>query len=192
MLAKFRDKILFKLCDLTDFIFIQIFFKFVLLLRGTKVPFSAKISKFLINWPHQLSIGQNCVFENNLVFKYDSIWRKGPNIIIGDNVFIGRNTEFNISERISIGHDCLIASNCVFIDHDHGFSDKNNPIRLQGSKVSPITIEDNVWIGTSCIILKGVTIGSGSIIGAGSVVTKNVPPHEIWCGSSASRKRKRV
>ena len=192
MLTKFRDKILFKLWDLADIISIQIFFKIILILRGTKVPFSAKISFFQINWPHQLSIGQNCTFENNLVFKYDSIWRKGPNIIIGDNVFIGRNTEFNISERISIGNDCLIASNCKFIDHDHGFSHVNKPIRIQEPKISPIIIEDNVWIGTSCIILKGVTIGSGSIIGAGSLVNRNVPPNEIWCGSPASQKKKRV
>ena len=192
MLTKFRDKILFKLWDLADIISIQILFKLILILRGAKVPFSAKISIFKINWPHQLSIGQNCIFENNLVFKYDSIWRKGSNIIIGDNVFIGHNTEFNISERISIGNDCLIASNCKFIDHDHGFSDVNKPIRLQEPKLSPIIIEDNVWIGTSCIILKGVTIGSGSIIGAGSVVNRNVPPNEIWCGSPASQKKKRV
>ena len=192
MLTKLRDKIFFKLSDLVDFIFVQLFFKSLLILRGTRVPFSAKISKFLINWPHQLSIGRNCVFEHNLVFKYDSIWRKGPNIIIGDNVFIGCNTEFNISERISIGDNCLIASNCKFIDHNHGFSDLNKPIRLQSPKISPIIIEDNVWIGTSCIILKGVTIGSGSIIGASSVVTKNVPSNEIWCGSPASQKKKRI
>ena len=192
MLTKFRDKILFKLWDLTDIISIQIFFKTILRLRGAKVPLSAKISIFQINWPHQLLIGQNCFFENNLVFKYDSIWRKGPNIIIGDNVFIGHNTEFNISERISIGNDCLIASNCKFIDHDHGFSLVNKPIRLQKPKISPIIIEDNVWIGTSCIILKGVTIGSGSIIGAGSVVNRNIPPNEIWCGSPAYQKKKRV
>ena len=192
MLTRFRDKILFKLWNLADIISIQIFFKLILILRGAKVPFSAKISIFKINWPHQLSIGQNCVFENNLAFKYDSIWRKGSNIIIGDNVFIGHNTEFNISERISIGNDCLIASNCKFIDHDHGFSVVNKPVRLQEPKISPIIIEDNVWIGTSCIILKGVTIGSGSIIGAGSLVNRNVPPNEIWCGSPASQKKKRV
>ena len=192
MLTRFRDKILFKLWDLADIISIQIFFKLILILRGVNVPFSANISKFSINWPHQLSIGQNCAFENNLVFKYDSIWRKGPNIIIGDNVFIGHNTEFNISERISIGNNCLIASNCKFIDHDHGFSDVNKPIRLQEPKISPIIIENNVWIGTSCIILKGVTIGSGSIIGAGSLVNRNVPPNEIWCGSPAFQKKKRV
>lgn len=192
MLTKLKDKIFFKLSCLLDFIFVQLFTKFYLILRGTKISFSAQISKFHINWPHQLSVGQNCVFEHNLVFKYDSIWRKGPNIIIGDNVFIGCNTEFNISNRISIGENCLIASNCKFIDHDHGFDNLSKPIRLQEPKISPIIIEKNVWIGTNCIILKGVTIGSGSIIGAGSVVTKNVPPNEIWFGSPASQKKKRI
>lgn len=192
MLTKLRDKVIFKLSYLIDFIFIQLFFKFFLLLRGTQVPFSAKISKFLINWPHQLSIGRNCVFEPNLIFKYDSTWRNGPNIIIGENCFIGNSSEFNISERISVGDNCLIASNCKFIDHNHGFSDLNITIRLQEPKISPILIEENVWIGTSCIILKGVTIGSGSVIGAGSVVTKNVPPNEVWCGTPAKFQKKRL
>jgi len=192
VLRKLRDKTFFKFSNLVDIVFVQLFFKILLLLRGANVSLSANISRFSINWPHQISIGQNCIFENNLAFKYDSTWRKGPNIIIGDNVFIGHNTEFNISDRISIGDDCLIASNCKFIDHDHGFSVVNKPIRLQEPKLSPIIIEDNVWIGTSCIILKGVTIGSGSIIGAGSVVNRNVPPNEIWCGSPASQKKKRV
>jgi len=59
MLKKLRDKIFFKFSDLIDFIIIQLFFKYFLLLRGTKVPFSAKISKFSSKWPHQLSIGRN-------------------------------------------------------------------------------------------------------------------------------------
>jgi len=192
MLRKLRDKIIFKFYDLVDFVFIQLFFRGLLLLRGTQVPFSSKISKFSINWPHQLSVGRNCLFENDLIFKYDSIWQNGPNITIGDNCFIGNNTEFNISERISIGDNCLIASYCKFIDHDHGFSEINKLIRLQEPKMTPIIIEDNVWIGTNCIILKGVTIGSGSIIGAGSVVTKNVSPNEVWCGSPAKFQKKRI
>ena len=192
MLNKIRDKAFFKLSYFIDFFYVQILFKLYLRMRGASICSPTNISKFSINWPHQLSIGQKCVLEPNLIFKYDSTWRNGPNIIIGDNCFIGNSTEFNISERISIGNNCLIASNCKFIDHDHGFSEINKLIRLQDPKITPIIIEDNVWIGTSCIILKGVSIGSGSVIGAGSVVTKNVPPNEVWCGSPAKFLRKRL
>ena len=192
MLKTIRDKAFFKLSYFIDFFYVQILFKLYLRMRGASICSPTNISKFQINWPHQLSIGHNCVFEQNLIFKYDSTWRNGPNIIIGDNCFIGNSTEFNISERISIGNNCLIASNCKFIDHDHGFSEINKLIRLQDPKITPIIIEDNVWIGTSCIILKGVSIGSGSVIGAGSVVTKNVPPNEVWCGTPAKFLRKRL
>ena len=192
MLKTIRDKAFFKLSYFVDFFYVQILFKFYLRMRGASICSPTNISKFSINWPHQLSIGQKCVLEPNLIFKYDSTWRNGPNIIIGDNCFIGNSTEFNISERISIGNNCLIASNCKFIDHDHGFSEINKLIRLQEPKITLIIIEDNVWIGTNCIILKGVTIGTGSVIGSGSVVTKNVPPNEVWCGSPAKFLRKRL
>ena len=192
MLNKIRDKAFFKLSYFGDLFYVQILFKFYLRMRGASICSPTNISKFSINWPHQLSIGQKCVLEPNLIFKYDSTWRNGPNIIIGENCFIGNSTEFNISERISVGNNCLIASNCKFIDHNHGFSDLNKPIRLQEPKISPILIEDNVWIGTNCIILKGVTIGTGSVIGAGSVVTINVPPNEVWCGSPAKFLKNRL
>lgn len=61
---------------------------------------------------------------------------------------------------------------------------------LKYRKIAPVTIEDDVFIGAKCIILKGVTIGKGSIIAAGSVVTKSIPPFEIWGGNPAKIIRK--
>ena len=58
------------------------------------------------------------------------------------------------------------------------------------AKTSPITISDNVFIGTSCIICKGVSIGENAVIGAGSIVTKNIPANEIWAGNPAKFIRK--
>ena len=185
MLKRIRDKLIFRSNNYFDLIFLQLYRRINYYLRGTKINLSTRIPKLTINWPHQLSIGENCTLEDHLIFKYDSIWKKGPNIIIGNNVFIGNNTEFNISKNIIIGNDCLIASNCKFIDHNHGFSDLNSPIRLQELAVNSIVINGNVWIGTNCVILKGVSIGTGSIIGAGSVVNKNIPPNEIWAGIPA-------
>ena len=99
---------------------------------------STIIPKITVNWPHQLQIGERCILEEDLFFKFDGIWQKGPNIIIGNDVFIGKACEFNITKRIIIGNDTLIASGCKFIDHNHGYSEgdvntANNPFLPQKS-----------------------------------------------------------
>ena len=187
----FRDKLFFRVNDFFDLFFLQLIRRTFMLAQGAKINSSTRIPKLSINWPHQLSIGDNCTLEDHLIFKYDSVWKKGPNIHIGNNVFIGNNTEFNISSKILIADDCLIASNCTFIDHNHGLSESKVPIRLQQTKSRPITIDENVWIGANSTILIGVSIGKGAVIGAGSVVTKNIPPNEIWAGVPAKLIRKR-
>jgi acetyltransferase-like isoleucine patch superfamily enzyme len=107
-------------------------------------------------------------------------------MVFGDRVFIGRGTEFNIRDRLQVGDDCLIASGCTFIDGDHGRV-PGVPMNAQAPVTAPIVLERNVWIGAQCVILKGVTIGEGSVVGAGSVVTKSVPPGETWAGVPAKR-----
>ena len=165
-------KILFRLKDYFDISITQSLRRIYYFCFGAKFGESTRIPLLHINWPHQLSIGDNCTLEDNLIFKYDSICENGPNILVGDNVFIGNSTEFNICDKISVGNDTLIASNCRFIDHDHGLNVINIITRLQEPTVLPISIENNVWIGTNCTILKGVSIGKGSVIAAGSVVIK--------------------
>lgn len=106
----------------------------------------------------------------------------GAQIIIGDNVGISGST-ISSSQCIKIGNNVLIGSGCIICDSDaHPIksSDRNNHTK---TKSLPITIEDNVFIGARCIILKGVTIGRGSVIGAGSVVTRNIPPQCIAAGN---------
>jgi acetyltransferase-like isoleucine patch superfamily enzyme len=152
---------------------------------GSRICWSSKIPNLTINWPNQLLIGKHCTMENGIVFKYDSICKPGPNIIIGNNVFIGNKCEFNITKRITIGNNCLIASGCKFIDHDHGIYDTERNIDEQNLISNDIKIKENVWIGSNCVILKGVCIGQGSVVGAGSVVTKSIPENQIWGGAPA-------
>ena len=86
------------------------------------------------------------------------------------------------AEKISIGHSCMIAHGAYISDADwHDIYDRAEPV----GKTKPIIIEDNVWIGDSAIICKGVKIGRNSIIGAGSVVTKNVPQNCVYAGNPA-------
>ena len=110
----------------------------------------------------------------------------------GSAITIGEKTRIHGSclhayASIEIGRMCLIAANCQLIDcggHDLSFSDIDNRINTRGEN-HPIVIEESVWIGANSIILPGVKIGRGSVIGAGSVVTGEIPPLVVAAGNPA-------
>lgn len=156
--------------------------------QGMQIGSGVSLQNIQVTWPHQVHIGNNCELESGIFFKFDGIWQQGPSICIGDRTFLGKYVEFNIRQKITIGHDCLIASGCKFIDHDHGFSRRDIPMNIQndGAEMS-IILENDVWLGVNVVILKGVTIGKGAIIGAGSIVSKSVPSYEIWAGIPARK-----
>ncbi len=145
---------------------------------------------FHASWPQCVSIGSECIFEHNVVFKVDARWSLEKRIAVGDKVFLGSGVEFNISHHIRIGDRCLIASGCKFVDHDHGF-ELAGPIGPQKGKVGTIEIRDDVWLGVNVVVLRGVIIGNGSVVGAGAVVTRSIPPNEIWAGVPAKFVRTR-
>jgi acetyltransferase-like isoleucine patch superfamily enzyme len=107
------------------------------------------------------------------------------NISIGANVAINDFCYFTGEGGITIGDYCLIAPGVSVISRDHGFSEKNVPYVKQKQTLGPVVIGNNVWLGKNCIILKGVTIGDNSIIAAGAIVTKSVPPDCIYGGNPA-------
>jgi acetyltransferase-like isoleucine patch superfamily enzyme len=148
--------------------------------RGTFLP------HIYISWPNQVVIGANCRLEHNIHFKFDGIWRDGKSIVIGNNVFLGSDTEFNITQGIRVGDNALIASGCRFIDHDHGIN-PGELMRIQPANEKSINIGTDVWLGCNVVILKGVEVGAGAIVAAGAVVTKSVPPYEIWAGVPAKK-----
>ncbi len=154
--------------------------------QGATFGTGVALSSLYITWPHQVSIGNKCLIEPDVIFKYDGIWSPGPSILISDQVFIGRGCEFNIRRSLSIGKNSLIASGCRFIDHDHGMI-KSQLIGGQEGAEAAITIEEDVWLGVNVVVLKGVRIESGAVIAAGAVVTKSVPAYEIWGGVPARR-----
>lgn len=100
-------------------------------------------------------------------------------VIIGAGSSIGDRTEIHCCERVTIGNNVLVSWDVVFLENNY-HTTMDRSIRS-----APITIEDNVWIGCRSIIIGGVTIGRGSIIGAGSVVTRDVPPGHLAVGNPA-------
>lgn len=101
-------------------------------------------------------------------------------IIIGKHVFFNHNCSLTAKEAITIGDNAVIANNVVIIDHDHQFGSTGV---TNGYTIAPVCIKKNVWIGANSVILKGVTIGEGAVIAAGSVVNKSVPAQELWGGA---------
>lgn len=143
-------------------------------------------------WPQQVRIGEDSLIQDGTIFDYcHGNWSIGPSILIGTNVYIGRGTDFNCRRSIRIGNDCLIAAGCRFVDHDHGIA-LDVPIRLQCGPEAPIELEDGVWLGANVVVLKGVRIGQGAVVAAGAIVTKSIPPLEIWAGVPARRIARRA
>ena len=91
------------------------------------------------------------------------------------------------AERIIIGNNVAVGANTIITDTDfHPLDFKQRPLKSSEGKTASVVIEDDVFIGVNCMILKGVTIGQGSVVGAGSVVTNGVPPYAIVAGNPAT------
>lgn len=168
------------LCSL---IYTKIFFKNARLIR---LPFDIRNSKF-IKIGRGFTTGFGCRIE---AFPFEDSMEKIC-IVIGNDVQLNDYVHIGAVGDIHIGNNVLIASKVYISDHNHGGYDKNKsdsplipPINRK-QIVKPVRIEDNVWIGESVCILPGTSIGFGSVIGAMSVVTKNIPPYSIAVGSPA-------
>jgi galactoside O-acetyltransferase len=106
-------------------------------------------------------------------------------IEIGDRTYVGSYTWVVANEVVHVGADVLIAPFCYLQDTDHGFADPAVVIAEQASVSAPIVIEDDVWLGAHVIVTRGVRIGRGAVVGAGSVVTRDVAPFTIVAGAPA-------
>jgi maltose O-acetyltransferase len=108
----------------------------------------------------------------------------GNEIEIGDRSGIGTNSW--LMGPIKLGEDVMMGPEVMIIAVNHNYSDMSRPMRMQGSRAdSPVILGDDVWIGSRAIILPGRRIGNGAIVGAGSVVTRDVPPYSVVAGNPA-------
>lgn len=151
------------------------------------------IGRIVISGRGKLSFGKQVMINSDIYINpvgmtNQTMFYIGPNgvVEIGNNVGI-TNSLFFANEKIIIKDDVLIGGGCQLLDNDFHSTDYKD--RLKGGKINvkskPIIINESAFIGTSSIILKGVTIGARSIIAAGSVVTKSIPSDEIWGGNPA-------
>ena len=104
-------------------------------------------------------------------------------VIIGDHTRIGLHN--TIIGPVTIGSHVNLAQGITVTALNHIFEDSDKRIDEQGVSTTPVTIEDDIWIGANAVILPGVTIGNHSVVAAGAVVTKNVPPHSLVAGVPA-------
>jgi acetyltransferase-like isoleucine patch superfamily enzyme len=110
-------------------------------------------------------------------------------LILGKNSHIGPfSVLFTGTYGITIGECVMIAPHCVFAEGSHEYRNLDAPMLWSGNfSNGPIILEDDVWIGANCTILHNVTIGKGSVIGANSLVNKNVEPYSIMAGVPARK-----
>ena len=104
-------------------------------------------------------------------------------VIIGDHTRIGLHN--TIIGPVTIGHHVNLAQGITVTALNHNFDDPKKRIDEQGVSTKPVVIEDDIWIGANAVILPGVTIGHHTVVAAGAVVTKDVPPHSLVAGVPA-------
>ena len=140
---------------------------------GTGCEFIAPRS---IRFNGRISIGSGSFFAAD-----------GGRIVVGDSTAFNKNVHINASVggKILIGNSCLLGPKVVMRTANHAYADPVKLIRKQGHVLADILVEDDVWIGANAVILGGVRIGRGAIIGAGAVVTKDVPEMAIAVGVPA-------
>jgi acetyltransferase-like isoleucine patch superfamily enzyme len=130
----------------------------------------------------RLEVGEHTLFE-------PGVWITVPapgRIRIGSGTFLNLGVMVAAQELVEIGDHCMFANGCFVSDANHRFDDLARPITWQGfTSKGPTRVGDNVWCGANVVIASGVAIGQRCVIGANSVVTRDLPPFSIAAGSPA-------
>jgi acetyltransferase-like isoleucine patch superfamily enzyme len=106
-------------------------------------------------------------------------------VSIGAKTVIGQDCTISAFQHVSIGRECIIADRVMLIDFDHGVTEVERPIRLQGIYKRDVDVAHNVWIGYGACILRGVSVGENAVIGTSAVLTQSVPANAVVAGVPA-------
>lgn len=150
-------------------------FQFTYLQKGKGSVIYRNVRKDLVPF-NRFSLGQKSVVES-----FSTLNNMVGDITIGDYTRIGLSN--TVIGPVTIGHHTNIAQNVTISGLNHIFHDITKTIAEQGVSTSPILIGDDVWIGANAVILAGVEIGKHSVIAAGSIVTRSVPPYSVCAGN---------
>lgn len=137
-----------------------------------------------------LVVGDDVTIDGKCSFSFAARFSDAPTLRIGDRTGIGHACSFTVAKSIEIGHDCRIAGGVWMFDspgHPSDPAQRRAGAPPDSESVKPIRICDNVWIGGQSIIFPGVTIGTGTIVAAGSVVVADVPEFVVVAGNPARR-----
>lgn len=154
----------------------------VLRARGARVGAKSVVGlRCRVLRPWALSLGERCTLEDDV---YCKIVDDSARVAIGGHVFVGRGAQFDVQRSISVGDHTVIAPGAFLVDHDHGLR-ADLRIDQQPCEAGAVAIGRDVWIGARAVILAGVSVGDGAVIGAGAVVTRDVPPLGVAAGVPA-------
>lgn len=138
----------------------------------------------VLGWEH-VAIGRNCVISEQSYFNTNRRRKGAVEIVVEDDCFIGRRNFFTSAELISIGRFCLTGIDCKFLGNGHT-ANPLLPYAVTGTHADgKMRIGTNCWLGANVTVLGNVTIGHGSIVGAGAMVTRNAPPFSLLVGAPA-------
>ncbi|MDD3062874.1 MAG: acyltransferase [Massilibacteroides sp.] len=151
--------------------------QFLYLKRGKGSIIYRSVRKDLVPF-NRFSLGDYSVIES-----FSTINNAVGDIIIGNHTRIGLGN--TIIGPTQIGNYVNLAQNVVISALNHNYENVNRSIHEQGVRTLPVSIESDVWVGANCVILPGVQIGKHAVIGAGSVVTKNIPDYSVAIGNPA-------
>ena len=128
----------------------------------------------------RIEIGDRVRIEG-VMLPVEMVAWKGARLSIGSGTYLNYGVSLSAHREVTIGENCLIGNYAVVMDSDyHDLYDRSRPGRAE-----PVVIEDDVWLGLRVTVLKGVRIGRGSVVGAGSVVTDDIPPYSLAFGVPA-------
>ncbi len=168
---------------------------------GRNVVFGHNV---VLRHPHKIRLGDDVVIDDNCLL--DAKGTSNGGIAIGSGVFIGRNTilsckngdidigdganvgfncEVFSASRVTIGANSLFAAYCYIIGGDHNYEDPTRPIAEQGRRSAGVLVGEGVWLGAGAKVMDGVTIGAHAIVGAGAVLTVDVPDKGVAMGRPA-------
>jgi acetyltransferase-like isoleucine patch superfamily enzyme len=163
---------------------------------------------YMFRWVYFGSLGKGCRFEGHIRLLGDRnglhigddvricenvllIAARGSRLVIGDRVFLGSGVKVSCHDSIDIGHDTIIAEYVCIHDNDHVFDRLDAPIMAQGFATTPVKIGSDCWIGSHCVIVRGGGLGEKSVLGAGAILTKQLPSRSVAVGVPARVIRQR-